>query len=374
MKNFKKYLCTMVAVVMLVVLAAGCGSNNNPAGSNNPSETPTGTVSESESTFFYSEGIDENGFLQGIKALEYVDVAGYKALTIPSDVHLITEDILQAEIDSMLDYFSSTNQVTDRALADGDTVNIDYVGSIDGVEFENGSTMGQGTEVTIGVTNYIDDFLQQLIGHMPGETVNVEVTFPADYHEASLQSKEALFVTTVNFIVETVKSELTDDFIKTNLYSYYGWETVNQMKEGLTKELQTEAIQNYIKDFLTNNVTVNSIPAELTGYQEKGMLQYYQDTASSYSMTLDEFLAANGLSGKDELIELNRESNTQNSTYILASQAVAEDAGISVSEDDLTEYFGDYSQYIDQYGVPYLKQIILLDKVVGYIGDNAVLE
>ena len=97
-----------------------------------------------------------------------------------------------------------TNEVTDRAVKDGDTLNIDYVGTVDGVAFEGGSTDGKGTQVTIGVTSYIDDFLEQLIGHRPGETFDIEVTFPDPYeNNPDLAGKDAVFTVTVNHIVET---------------------------------------------------------------------------------------------------------------------------------------------------------------------------
>lgn len=91
---------------------------------------------------------------------------------------------------------------TSLTIEDGDTVNIDYVGSIDGVEFEGGSTNGAGTDLTIGSGLYIDDFEEQLIGAHPGDSVEVNVTFPDDYQQEDLQGKDALFQVTINGIYE----------------------------------------------------------------------------------------------------------------------------------------------------------------------------
>lgn len=93
---------------------------------------------------------------------------------------------------------------TDSSLTveDGDTVNIDYVGSIDGVEFDGGNTQGMGTDLVIGSGSYIDDFEDQLIGAHPGDQVDVYVTFPEDYGVEELNGKEALFQVTVNGIYE----------------------------------------------------------------------------------------------------------------------------------------------------------------------------
>lgn len=89
---------------------------------------------------------------------------------------------------------------TSLTIEDDDTVNIDYVGSIDGVEFEGGNTKGNGADLVIGSHTYIDDFEEQLIGHHPGDSVDVTVTFPEDYGKDELNGKEALFKVTINGI------------------------------------------------------------------------------------------------------------------------------------------------------------------------------
>ena len=100
---------------------------------------------------------------------------------------------------------NSAGYSTDASLTveDGDTVNIDYVGSVDGVEFEGGSTRGQGTDLVIGSGSYIDDFEEQLIGAHPGDAVDVYATFPDPYNNnPDLSGKEALFEVTINGIYE----------------------------------------------------------------------------------------------------------------------------------------------------------------------------
>ena len=97
-----------------------------------------------------------------------------------------------------------TTYNTDSSLTveDGDTVNIDYVGSIDGVEFSGGNTQGMGTDLVIGSGRYIDDFEEQLIGAHPGDHVTVTVTFPENYGKEDLNGKEAVFEVTVNGIYD----------------------------------------------------------------------------------------------------------------------------------------------------------------------------
>ena len=118
---------------------------------------------------------------------------------------VIIWDALRSENDdSSSDTQQSENQQTEEqsetyqtdtslTVEDGDTVNIDYVGTVDGVEFEGGSTDGNGTDLVIGSGDYIDDFEDQLIGSHPGDTVEVQVTFPDDYGNEELNGKDRRF-------------------------------------------------------------------------------------------------------------------------------------------------------------------------------------
>ena len=127
---------------------------------------------------------------------------------------VIIWDALRSENDdSSSDTQQSENQQTEEqsetyqtdtslTVEDGDTVNIDYVGTVDGVEFEGGNTDGNGTDLVIGSGDYIDDFEDQLIGSHPGDTVEVQVTFPDDYGNEELNGKDAVFTVTVNGIHE----------------------------------------------------------------------------------------------------------------------------------------------------------------------------
>lgn len=116
-----------------------------------------------------------------------------------------SEDTSEGTADDTSDSQENTGELsTDTSLtvADGDTVNIDYVGTVDGVEFDGGSTNGTGTDLVIGSGSYIDDFEDQLIGAHPGDEVRVEVTFPDDYGSQDLAGKDAVFAVTINGIYQ----------------------------------------------------------------------------------------------------------------------------------------------------------------------------
>jgi trigger factor len=376
------------ALAVVAVAIAGCGGDTTTITAGGESESATAVESATASAaaatapadFSYSDGIDENGYWDGVTAKDLVELYDYKAFPIPAATHEITDEAVQSEVDSMLSSYSTTEQVTDRAVVDGDTVGIDYVGSVGGVEFDGGSTGGAGTEVTIGVTSYIDDFLEQLIGHSPGETFDINVTFPEDYGVDNLNGQDAVFVTTINYVVNTVTPELTDAFVAENLSAQYGWTTVAELRDGIRANLQKTAIQNYIYDYLSNDVTVKSVPEELLQHQEDAMLYYYEQSAVSYALTLEEFLQTYvGYDSVDDLIDAAAEDNRKWVEYTLIIQAIAEEEDITADDDDLAAYFtgmgiSDYTQYETEYGLPYLKQSALTQKVMDYLAEHAVLE
>ena len=132
----------------------------------------------------YSEGLNEDGTIKDVRALDYVTLCDYKNISVSrSEVELSDED-MQAQIDKLLKAHPDYDTDTSIKIKDGDTINLDYVGSIDGVEFQGGSTGGAGTLLTIGSHSYIDGFEDAIIGHNVGENFDIHVTFPEDYQVA----------------------------------------------------------------------------------------------------------------------------------------------------------------------------------------------
>ena len=364
MKRCKSILCVFLCLFALLMLFTGCQEKTDT------------------SPFTYSKGLDANGHWEKLKALDYVTVFDYDAITIPADKHTITDEAVQAEIDKDLAEHAESKNVTDRAVKDGDTVNIDYVGSVGGVPFDGGNTNGQGTEVTIGVTSYIDDFLEQIIGHKPGETFDVNVTFPDPYqNNPDLANKDAVFVTTVNHIVEKPIPELTDAYVAEKLSAEHGWKTVAEMKDSIRADLQKNAIQGFLQEYLTANAKIKKdVPQKLMDYQKGAMLKYYQNAADSYSMSLEDFLSQQaGVASVDELVTSSAEDLKKAAEQTLIIQAIAEDAKITVSDADVAAYFKDqmgtedYSQYETEYGMPYLKQAVLSYKVITFLEGKVKL-
>jgi trigger factor len=336
--------------------------------------------SEGDERFSYSAGLDENGYWEDITAADYVTLSGYDALEIPASVHEITDEEVDAEVETLLSSYTSLEEVTNRAAENGDTLNIDYVGTVGGVEFEGGSTEGAGTEVTVGTTSYVDDFIEQLIGHNTGESFDIEVTFPEDYGTEELNGKDAVFSITINSISKTVEAELNDEFVAENLSEGYGWNTVAEMREGLLDDLKSNAVLTYVQEYLTN-VEVSFIPDIVLSQLEDATVFYYESYAEMYGIELEEFLTTYvGAESMDALLEESAEDIRMNAIFSLAVQAIAEDAGIVATDVDITAYFEenlgdpDFTSYEEEYGIPYLKQMVMSQLVLDRIVENAVLK
>ena len=404
MKLKKALICGFLALAAMLAVS-GCGRNSNdvtetengysqeqhndPAPpSNEPTSNEDGALLDSadvsepfdfDGEFFFSQGLDENGFWQGINVSDHVEMFNYQALPIPASVHHVPEEDIQVIVDDMMVHHATTEQITNRPVAYGDRINIDFVGSTGGVEFEGGSTMGQGMYVTIGVTQFIDDFLYQLIGHMPGTVVNVEVTFPDDYFEESLQGAEALFITPINYIAgEPILPELTDDFVAENFWQFGDFSTVDELFEDIRGFIQDGSVTQYIHEYISTQVVVNSIPPLLIRYFEQAMLQQYKEEAMQFNIELEDLIGWHGFESIEELIEGSREDIESGARTSLVLQAVAQDADITVTIQDVTNFFienfgmEDFSMFEEIYGLPWLKQFIRNEKVIEYISERVV--
>ncbi len=342
----------------------------------------TSSSTQEAPTFDFSSALDDDGHWKDVTALDYVTLPNdYSSISIAATDVTPSDDDVQSQISSLTSNYATTEQVTDRAVEDGDTVNIDYVGSIDGVEFDGGSTEGKGTTVTIGVTNYIDDFLDQLVGHKPGETFDVNVTFPEDYGNDELNGKDAVFSVTINYIQETKQPDVTDDWVATNLKDTYGWSTVEEMEQGTRESLRSKNVSDYVQNYVLENSQVSEVPQSIIDYQGDLLVYQYEYYASMYNMDLASFLKMSaGVETTDDLVTNNQSQLENTAKSYLVFQAIAEDAGITVSDDELASYLkgvtgtDDIDSLESQYGHGYLMLQALVQKVGDYLTGNAQID
>ena len=368
----------VLAVAMSVSLAAA--SMSVAAFAEETSEAESFAVSEEaeeiateaetaeEEAFDYSAGYDENGFFKDITALDYVTLPDYTGVAVPAEEVIPSESDIQAEIDNVLRNYTTTDQLTEGTVADGDTLNIDYVGSVDGVEFEGGSTNGQGTTVTIGVTQYIDDFLQQLVGHEVGENFDIEVTFPDPYQNADLAGKDAVFNITINYIEVTNIPELTDEFVSANLE----FDTVDDYKQSIYDNLYEINLHGALLNTLIENAEVSEVPESCTETIYGAQLDYLTYVSAMYGLDVETYLSYVGYT-EDTLRE---QCETRASNYLVL-QAVMEDAALEITPEffmevtDTTEET--YQSYVEFYGAGYVHWSVLSDCVARFMAESAAV-
>lgn len=355
----KKFATIACAVVLSISMLTGCSSSKKAA------ET---TTEVKEETVNYAQGLNDDGTLEGVKATDYVTVCDYSSIKIPEKDVKVSDNDVQTEIDSIL---SNYNQVTDRKVKKGDTVNIDYTGTVDGKEFQGGTASGASLE--IGSGTFIDGFEDQLIGKMPGETVQVKVTFPEDYQSEDVAGKDAVFETKINYIEETPK--LTDKFVKENL-SDRGYTTVKAMKKTIKEELLKTNKADYIWNHMIEKSTFKEIPDELINDRVDVLVDGLKAQLKDSNYTLKDYLSAYGIEDETALRDQYKSSCESTVKVFLIADAIAADKKISVADEDVKAYFKgeDATKYQKQYSKPYINRIVLNDLVLQEIEKNATVK
>ncbi len=369
---FRRTACLFLAPILLL---AGCQS-----GASSSSAAPAVSTDSPEMPN-YSLGLTENGLYEGYTALDCVTLPdGYDRIPADESFTTVSEEDLQQAIDQFMSGFATDTQILDRAVEEGDLVNLDYVGYIDGQAFEGGDSQGAGLDYTAGSDQLIDDFLSQIIGAMPGDTLDVAVTFPDPYSpNQELSGKEAVFTTTINYIHgESVTPELTEEFVENYLSYYYGYTSVADMKEKISAELLSEQQYNYVLDWLYENSTFVEVPDKLVEDQISLLRLELENAADSYEITPDELAAQYGVEDLEALLEAYRPSLENMVKQNLMCQAVAEDAGIQVDEQAVSDYFSslnvsDHSSYVESFGQGYIYQGVRSELVAQYLIDHVVV-
>lgn len=332
----------------------------------------------------YSDELLDNGFIKGVKATDYITLPDYKNLKVPYSEIEYTDEEFNEEIKNTLSSHKELDTSIKDAIKDGDTVDIDFVGSIDGVEFDGGSSNGQGYELTIGSHSFIDDFEEQLIGYKPGEVVNVNVDFPEDYGSEELAGKNADFVVNINGFY--VDPELTDDFVAQNLSEYAT--TVDGYREYLKKTNEEIKLHDYVDNYVIENSVVKKFPKNylnniksVTRFADEEAYQYMNQMYMQYYGTgVGSFEDYTGMDKNAYLEDLSLRAQ-ESCLKALAYQAILENENAALTEDEIqsyiTENYGEgenSDSMIEKYGKGYLANEMIPEKALEIILGYAVVE
>lgn len=303
----------------------------------------------------YSAGLSADGKIENTNVLSALSLVDYENISIPEEEVNATDEEVNAEIDSALESYKELSTDETLEIVDGDEVNIDYVGTIDGVEFEGGNSEGAGYDLTIGSGSFIDDFEEQLIGHKPGEEVTVEVTFPDDYGDDAVNGKDAVFAVTINGIKKA--PELTDEFVEENLADSEGVSTASEYREKIENDFYEEHLEEYLTDYIIENSTVNSYPKKYLKHM-KALIKNSDNMGSDIEDEIEY---------EKELTERAQDTVKEAMVY----QAIAESAGLTFDMEAYTEENGeDYVESMkESYGEGYIAQSEVRQMVVDYLMD-----
>lgn len=281
----------------------------------------------------------------------YGQLGEYKGLEFNAANKVITDEAIDNSIDQNFSSFSTTEYVEEGTAKIGDTVNIDYVGSIDGVEFAGGNTQGGGAILVLGSHSYIDDFEDQVAGHKVGDEFDVIVTFPENYGNSDLAGKEAVFKTKLNSIAKITKPEYTDEFISSNT----SYSTYNEYRESIEKNLKDKIAssnEEYNKSSIFSIVydksTVTEIPQQEAEKMIETIVSNVTKQASDYGYDLPTYVTAiYGMSSEDAFKEYVASEVNSILTEKIIVCSIAKAEGITVSNDDVQNY---KKELISKYG------------------------
>lgn len=225
---------------------------------------------------------------------KYVKVGNYKGLEYASQKASVTDEEVDVEIQRRLQKAAKTENSKTGKVENGDTINISFVGKIDGKEFEGGSS--ESTDITVGTTQMIDGFVEGLIGKNVGESVTLNLKFPDDYGKTDLQGKAVEFKVTINSKKKISVPKLNTEFVKKNSK----FTTVKEYKEGVKKELlnqKQKSIDSTVKQELWSRI-INKSKAKK--YPEKELNEAmsqankleesYKAQAQNYGMEWETYL------------------------------------------------------------------------------------
>lgn len=372
-----------IMISMLLVMAlsvTGCSQKTATKDKDTKTEetakTDDAEETESDNTEDTSEDTPTTAELMaGIDVEKCVTLGDYKGVTVEKTIQSVTDEDVQNEIDNALANYPVE---VDQAAKEGDTVNIDYVGKIDGEEFDGGSD--QGADLKLGSGKFIDGFEDGLIGARKGETRTLNLTFPEDYTQ-DLAGKAVEFTVTVNAVKEPL-SEPTDQWVADNIE---GYDNIADYKAGIRSEQEEsneQTAENQVRyaawTQVIDNCTINEYPETLVEVGKKLYEQQVETYAKYAGMELDAYIESSGLT--QEEYQSNMEEYGKNvAAQALVCQAICDKEGFAIGDDDyqkalqdmLTEYGCSEDELIQTYGQDNVEQSIMLNRVSNLILENA---
>ena len=320
------------------------------------------------------EAIDDNGvtIVAKVTLRPEVTVTEYKGLTATVKTEKATEAEVDAELNRIRERQGRQIEVTDRAAEMGDTATIDYSGSVDGVKFEGGTAEDQ--PLKLGSGTFIPGFEEQVAGHNIGDTFDVNVTFPTEYHAAELAGKEAVFVVTIKKLEVTELPELDDEFAK----DVSEFDTLDEYKNDIKAKIQKgkddavdQEAENQLIEALLANIE-GEIPEAMYAEEAENMVRDYDNRLRMQGLDLKTYFKYTGLN-LDALREQFRPQAEKQVRLRLGLEAIAKAEELAPTEEAIN---AEFEKLANAYGLELekVKELVPTAEIIGDLKTRMAMD
>ena len=379
----KKRWLLVLGLLTLSMAVSGCGKKEESASA---SSAVVSSAAESETTGISLSGVEVpadyvppttlTDLTGNLNLDKLVTLGEYKGLKLTKEITEVRDEDID---DAVADAWENTYVEVDRPAENGDTVNIDYVGTMEGEEFEGGSDTG--FDLQLGSHSFIDGFEDGLVGAKKGDVVTLDLTFPKNYTE-ELSGKAVQFKVTVNKVQTTCK-EISEEWVKSNTE----FESVEDYRRDIRVKLETQnntdaedTMEGEAWKMVLENSEVNEYPEEVVQYGR----YYYDQLLKSYcqqsGITLEQYMEAKNMTA-DDYKEMQTAYAQSMAGQLLIMAAIEKAEGISAEDQqyqeslkELIEASGvDEDTFFSYYERFSVEQSLMLERINKIIVDNAVV-
>ena len=364
----------MTAIGVVAIALTACGGNSKESKS-------TSSANISGSAVSTKSAVDNSAVLE-FNTADYIEkLANYKGVEYTKVDTVVTDAEVEEKIAEFLKNYPE--KITDREIKKGDTVNIDYEGKKDGVAFDGGTAGGY--DLTIGSGKFIAGFEDGLIGKKPGETVDLNLTFPEDYHSEELKGAKVVFTVKINYIVGEAPKKLTDELVKENTEfatsADYELDIRKKLEES-KKDAAKESMQREVIDKVVTESAVKSVPKAAQDRYYEQIMNYWNNVSTQYGIELKDLITNQFKLTEEEFDKEVRDQAERSAKQLVVVRAIAEAEKIEVSDEEYKEALNTYYEnsgakgtiditaYETQVGKGNLMDLVLLDKVGAFIIEN----
>jgi trigger factor len=284
-----------------------------------------------------------------VDVMPKVKLGDYKGMEVPEQDTTVSDDDVNKELDKKRQQQAELVLKEGKPAAKGDTVVIDYEGSVDGKKFDGGSANNYSLE--LGSGSFIPGFEDQLVGHKSGDDVDVKVTFPKDYHEKKLAGKDAIFKVKVHEIKEKQLPKLDDDFAKDVDEDV---DTLDELKAKTKKQLQKNkddqahaAIEDAAIEKAVANAQIQDIPQAMLDDDTNRQMQQYLAGMQQQGISPKMYFQITGTKEEDLKKQFANDAEQRVKTNLVL-EAIVDDAKLEASDDEMKKEVADLAK---QYGM-----------------------